>query len=294
MSLYPIRPHSHERRFRASLWGRRARGRPGALRCAAYDGVRRQRRSSIGPVVLLVILATWILLLWTGFLLLFSVDVQSVLNAKTDVPADFWERVYFTGFTISTLSVGDFVPSGAGWRVIAALASLNGLFLMTLAISYLIPVMSAVVGKRQLAANSRPGDDAAGDPARRLGWRQPQALAWFERRKDQSGTTLETTGEEKSASVAQHSGEGAGQRAFSMLWAAQAMDLWSTAGGYQPGGYQRFVSSGTPSASRRCSLAHCSGHDADGPVRMPRHVRRARPRTCGTAKPLSCFRGPFR
>lgn len=125
--------------------------------------------SNIGPIVLLGIVATWIFLLWSGFLLVFSADAQSVLNAKTDVPADLWERLYFTGFTISTLGVGDFVPNGVISRVVVALASLSGLFLMTLSITYLIPVVSAVVEKRQLAA-SVTGLGETPEEILRAGW----------------------------------------------------------------------------------------------------------------------------
>lgn len=109
--------------------------------------------ASIGTVVLLGIIVTWILLLGTGYFLLFSAEPTSVVSATTGVPADFWERVYFTGFTISTLGTGDFVPNGNAWRVLTDFAALSGLFVVTLSITYLVPVISAVVAKRHLAAS---------------------------------------------------------------------------------------------------------------------------------------------
>lgn len=107
----------------------------------------------MGPLILLGIVITWIFLLGVGCLLLYSVEPEVVVNAKTGTPAGFWERLYFTGFTVSTLGVGDYVPKGVGARALTVFASLSGLFVMTLSITYLIPVVSAVVEKRQLAGS---------------------------------------------------------------------------------------------------------------------------------------------
>lgn len=104
-----------------------------------------------GAAILLAILTMWIVLLWTGYVLLFSVEPGALVHSQSGAAATFWERVYFTGFTIFTLGIGDIVPQGALWRVITSLASLNGLFLITLSITYLVSVLSAVVAKRQLA-----------------------------------------------------------------------------------------------------------------------------------------------
>lgn len=120
------------------------------------SGRRRESRrllARIGFIILISVVSTWILLLWTGFMLLFSADSQAVVSATTGAPATFWERLYFIGFTVSTLGLGDFVPQGSLWRIATTLASLSGLFLMTLSITYFVPVISAVVEKRQLAAS---------------------------------------------------------------------------------------------------------------------------------------------
>lgn len=65
--------------------------------------------------------------------------------------ADGWARLYFTGYTLSTVGLGDYVPSGAPWQVVTALASLFGFGVATLVITYLAGVVGAVTGKRQLA-----------------------------------------------------------------------------------------------------------------------------------------------
>lgn len=109
--------------------------------------------ASVGPVILLLIITTWILLLWVGFFLLFSAAPEAVVNPETGTPATPWERVYFIGFTVSTLGVGDFAPQGTLWRLLTPIGALSGFLVLTLAITYLVPVVSAVVEKRQLSAS---------------------------------------------------------------------------------------------------------------------------------------------
>lgn len=103
-----------------------------------------------GTVILVAAIVMWVLLLWAGWMCLYSADPSSILHAQTNAPASFWSRVYFTGFTVFTLGIGDYVPQGEVWEVATALASFNGLFLVTLAITYLVPVVSAAVAKHQL------------------------------------------------------------------------------------------------------------------------------------------------
>lgn len=104
-----------------------------------------------GVSVFLLAIGVWILGLWAGCFLLFSGIEGAVVHAQTGLPAGFWERVYFSGFTVFTLGTGDYVPQGALWQALTPLAALSGLFLVTLSITYLVPVVQAATHKRQLA-----------------------------------------------------------------------------------------------------------------------------------------------
>lgn len=116
---------------------------------------RRNKRlhflSAAGTVILLLNVILWVVLLWTGWVLVFSGAERAVVHVRTQGAAGFWERVYFTGFTIFTLGTGDYVPNGPFWQVLTDVASASGLFLVTLSISYLIPVIQAFTQKRRLA-----------------------------------------------------------------------------------------------------------------------------------------------
>lgn len=108
--------------------------------------------SRTGPALLVTVVATWILLLWLGYFCLFSIAPQDIVHAQTQQPAEAIARLYFTGFTIFTLGIGDIIPSNGFYQILTAVASANGLVLITLSITYLIPVLSAATSKRQLAA----------------------------------------------------------------------------------------------------------------------------------------------
>lgn len=122
-----------------------------ALHSAARSRLHRQL-VFLGTVILMVILLVWVLLLWSGWTLLFSAQTNAVVDSHSGAPADLSGRIYFTGYTLFTLGIGNYVPRGGVWEVLTAVASFNGLLVVTLAITYLVPVLSAVTHKRHLAA----------------------------------------------------------------------------------------------------------------------------------------------
>ena len=115
---------------------------------------RRDRRSgalgTAGIGLLLGSVAWWVLGLWAGWTLVL-LSGRGVESDSTGATAGFWDVAYYAGFTVSTLGVGDYVGTAPGWRVLTAVAGLSGLFLVTLAITYLVSVVSAVVARRALA-----------------------------------------------------------------------------------------------------------------------------------------------
>jgi hypothetical protein len=112
----------------------------------------RRMLSHAGVAALLANIFLWTALLWLGWLLLFLPHAGSVLSAASGEPADFWSTVYFVGYSLITLGVGDYVPNGPLFQVATVLAAISGFFLLTLSVTYLVPVVAAVVQARQLAA----------------------------------------------------------------------------------------------------------------------------------------------
>lgn len=119
-------------------------------------GLHRKRASQAplsvaGVVVVFTVLGAWVALVTAGWVLVFSSDEGAVREAVTGVPGDLVARIYFTGYTVFTLGIGDFRPGDGVWQIATVLAAGTGLVLVTLSITYLVPVVSAVAQRRQLA-----------------------------------------------------------------------------------------------------------------------------------------------
>ncbi|MGK9063842.1 potassium channel family protein [Stutzerimonas chloritidismutans] len=104
-----------------------------------------------GQVVLLSVLLAWIATLWLSLFFLLASSHGSVVDDTTGVAADLWETFYYAGFTLSTLGVGDYAAAGDGWRVLTSAAAFCGLTFITAAITYIVPVLSAVSLQNQLS-----------------------------------------------------------------------------------------------------------------------------------------------
>jgi hypothetical protein len=118
-----------------------------------HRGVQSSHLRVIGSgfLITLTIMATWVLLFWAGWLLVYCGSETAVVNAQTKVPATVVERIYFSGYTLSTLGMGDFSPQGDFFVLATAIHSLSGLFIITFSVSYLIPLLQAAVNRSHLA-----------------------------------------------------------------------------------------------------------------------------------------------
>lgn len=105
----------------------------------------------VGPVILVVTVLSWVLFMWLGIALFYSGDPSSIIDTQTAGPIMWYERVYFTGYTIFTLGIGDYSPQPGFWQVTTAITSGIGILFLTLGASYVINVVGAVVQKRSFA-----------------------------------------------------------------------------------------------------------------------------------------------
>jgi len=156
-----------------------------ALAKRAPHPLRKKLLPVVGSISMLVVIFGGVVMLWLGWMVLFCGDPGSIVHSKTGVEAGHIDRIYFTGYTLFTLGIGDFVPKGPAWQLVTVVSSFSGLFLVTLSITYLLPVLSAATQKRQLAAMIR---DLGSDPVSVL------VEAWdgkgFDRLLDKFSSTL--------------------------------------------------------------------------------------------------------
>lgn len=108
--------------------------------------------TAAGVLIVLSVLVTWIASVLVGWLLIFASADGAVRAASSGAAGDLTDRIYFTGYTVFTLGLGDYVPGEGIWQLATVLATGSGLMLVTLSITYLVPVASAVVQRRQLSS----------------------------------------------------------------------------------------------------------------------------------------------
>lgn len=105
-----------------------------------------------GVAIVISVMAAWIALVLAGWIFVFTASSGAVRVADSQMPADLMGRLYFTGYTVFTLGNGDYIPGDGFWQLATVAAVASGLILVTLSITYLVPVASAVAQRRQLAS----------------------------------------------------------------------------------------------------------------------------------------------
>lgn len=104
-----------------------------------------------GAIILLALIFMWISLIWLGYSLIFISDINSVINTRFDTPASIVEKVYYVGYTLTSLGNGGFRAGSHVWEIISNAMGFSSMIFISLGISYLLPVLKAVVDKRTLA-----------------------------------------------------------------------------------------------------------------------------------------------
>lgn len=107
--------------------------------------------ANVGVVAVASVPLVWMCLMWLGWSLVYLSDDDAVMDPTTSQPADGWSRVYFGGYTLFTSGLGDRIPGTSGWQIATVLTSFMGLGLITLAITFLVPILQAATQRRSVA-----------------------------------------------------------------------------------------------------------------------------------------------
>lgn len=127
------------------------RGATGTWRLVRHVLGGRSRALQLSGLALVMgLVATWIGTLLVGWTLVFL--GLGDLRTSTGAEAGVWDTIYFAGYTLSTMGNGDIVPIGGGSQVLTVVAAISGLLTLTLAITYLVPVLRAAADRRVLAS----------------------------------------------------------------------------------------------------------------------------------------------
>jgi hypothetical protein len=124
--------------------------------------------STIGPLLMPLLISVFVTTLLTGFALIYIPRIQTdFLIAQEETSKNpYFQAFYFSGITFLTIGYGDVVPVTGFTRIIAIVEGFCGIAILSLSITYLLTVYGALERKRTLALNfyhqARQGADVAG------------------------------------------------------------------------------------------------------------------------------------
>ncbi len=119
-----------------------------------------------GPLLLVLIVATWVVVAITGFALIYqpllAIEIAAG-NGPTDT--DFATAVYFSGFNFSTLGLGDLVPRTTYARLLTVVEACTGFAVFTMGVSYTLNIYETVNDRDALALLLHADTGLTDDPA---------------------------------------------------------------------------------------------------------------------------------
>jgi hypothetical protein len=106
----------------------------------------------IGPLLQPLLIILFIMLLALGFALIYYPRMPAAFTVQAEAASSpFMAALYFSGTTLTTVGYGDIAPHTTGVRLTALFEAASGFALISLAITYLITVYSALERKRAVA-----------------------------------------------------------------------------------------------------------------------------------------------
>ena len=131
----------------------RAVWRAGRAVAARLPRTRRHNfLNSLGPLLLPALIALYLVLLIAGFAFIYYPHIHAKFQLSPGPSGAAWfDSVYFSGVTLTTLGYGDITPRAPSMRLLAFAESASGMALISLAVTYLITVYNALERKRTIA-----------------------------------------------------------------------------------------------------------------------------------------------
>lgn len=117
---------------------------------------------AVGPAILALIAATWIVLNGLGYTLMFGAR-GALVDASTKLPVDAVDRVAFAGSALSTLGASLSQPGSGWWDILSMIAAINGMVVLTLSVSFVMTVLNTTSTARSLALRINALAARAGD-----------------------------------------------------------------------------------------------------------------------------------
>ena len=122
--------------------------------------------SFAGPLIVCLLIAFWALGLTVGAALIIQPELGLTIRPSNgDTPRDFVTALLVAGNSLSIVGSGDYAPHTTGTRLLFLLNSLIGASVLSLVLSYLVQVYSALRERNALALTIDLMTDGTGDAA---------------------------------------------------------------------------------------------------------------------------------
>ena len=139
-------------------------------RSAAFrlSRVRRHKLlNMVGPLLLPLLIIFYVLLLVLAYALIYYPHIPSNFTFSDAHAEPGWaDAIYYSGITLTTVGFGDIVPRPPALRFLALFEAASGLVVISLGITYMLTVYSALERKRSVALSlyhqAGGGADVAG------------------------------------------------------------------------------------------------------------------------------------
>ena len=128
---------------------------------------RHRLLNTVGPLLLPSLIFIYIVLLVIGFALIYYPRMPEHFVVGAEARSAAWnESLYFSGITLTTVGYGDVAPRTLQMRLVAMFESASGFAVISLVITYLLTVYTALERKRTIAISlyhqAEEGADVAG------------------------------------------------------------------------------------------------------------------------------------
>ncbi len=124
---------------------------------AAIARVSRHRPAKMlarvsGVIVMIGVAILWIAGTALGWTLVFLSAPYSIILTQSAEQANFWDALAHVGHLLSTLGGAITRPSGTTWNAVEVLVAVNGMVVLTLAVSFILSTAQTVQSGRSFAA----------------------------------------------------------------------------------------------------------------------------------------------
>ena len=122
-----------------------------------------------GPLIVISLIGFWALGLMVGAALVIRPELGAAIRPSSgDTPSDFITAILVAGNSLSIVGSGDYAPHTAGTRILFLINSLIGTSVLSLVLSYLVQVYSALRERNTLALTIHLMTASTGDAAEML------------------------------------------------------------------------------------------------------------------------------